>query len=63
MPLQALCKDEIIPQLKYFGKGFGPNDEPRRAYVLSFLVAAGCVLIGKYHKVHYPKRHDPIMFA
>lgn len=42
---QALCKDKIFPFLVYFGVGYGPNDSPRRAFVLCFFIAFGFQMI------------------
>eukprot|EP00794_Sanderia_malayensis_P003357 gene3357-3846_t len=44
---QAVCKDKIFHGLEFFGKGSGPNDEPRRAYVLAFFISTGFILIGQ----------------
>ena len=44
--LQALARDEIFHQFSFFGRGSGPNDEPRRAVVLTFLLAQGGVMLG-----------------
>ena len=44
--LQALARDRIFPVLSPFAKGSGASSEPRRATVLSFLVAQAAVLIG-----------------
>jgi amino acid transporter len=44
--LQALAGDEIYAQLRFFAAGSGPNREPRRAIVLTFLVSAACILLG-----------------
>ena len=44
---QAVCRDGIFKGLEFFGRGDGPNDEPRRAYVLTFLIGAGFIAIGK----------------
>uniref|UniRef100_A0A5S6QLM9 Solute carrier family 12 member 2 n=1 Tax=Trichuris muris TaxID=70415 RepID=A0A5S6QLM9_TRIMR len=43
---QALCKDNLFPYIGYFGKGYGRNNEPRPAYVLTFLIACGVIVIG-----------------
>ena len=43
--LQAMSRDRITP--KIFGKGFGVNNEPRNALILTFLIAEGGVLIGE----------------
>lgn len=45
--IQALGVDKIYPGLVFFSKGYGKNNEPYRGYVLTFLVSAGFVLIGK----------------
>lgn len=44
--LQALCQDRLFPYLHVFAKGYGKNQEPLRAYALTFIIALGCVLIG-----------------
>ena len=49
--LQALGKDKIIPALDYFGKGHGPEDEPRRATVLSLGIAVAIVWMGGLNAV------------
>ncbi|XP_067137287.1 solute carrier family 12 member 2-like [Centruroides vittatus] len=48
---QALCKDEIFPYLKLFSKGYGPNNDPRRASALAFLIAAVFVSIGELNTI------------
>ena len=44
--MQAMGKDRLLPPLVYFGKGHGPADEPRRATVLSLVIAIMIVWIG-----------------
>ncbi|TRY67041.1 hypothetical protein TCAL_17390 [Tigriopus californicus] len=44
--LQALAKDKLYPLIGFFANGYGKNNEPIRGYVLSFLIALGCVMIG-----------------
>lgn len=44
--LQAMGKDELLKPLVYFAKGHGAADEPRRATVLSFVIALGIVWAG-----------------
>lgn len=51
--LQALCRDRLFPYLHVFGKGYGKNDEPLRAYALTFVIALACVLIGKFYPYKY----------
>lgn len=48
---QALCQDKLLPGIEYFGKGFGINNEPKRGYVLAFLIAIGCCLIGELNAI------------
>ena len=43
--LQAMSTDRITP--KFFGKGYGINNEPRTALLLTFLIAEGGILIGQ----------------
>lgn len=45
---QALCKDQLYPKIQWFAKGFGKNNEPVRGYVLTFVIAIGCVLMFVY---------------
>ena len=44
--LQAMGKDKILNPLVYFARGHGPDDEPRRATVLSLFIAVGIVWMG-----------------
>lgn len=48
---QALCQDKLLPGIEYFGKGFGPNNEPKRGYLLAFGIAFGCCLIGELNAI------------
>ena len=45
--IQALGTDRIYPGLLFFAKGYGKHNEPYRGYVVTFIVAAIFVLIGK----------------
>jgi len=45
--IQALGQDRIYPGLIYFSKRYGKSGEPYRGYVLTFVVAALFLLIGK----------------
>ncbi len=38
--LQALARDRIFPSLRWFGTGSGPNSEPRRAILATFLISS-----------------------
>ncbi len=44
--LQALARDKVLPILNPFAKGSGPSGEPRRATILSFLIAEAGVMLG-----------------
>lgn len=48
---QALCKDELFPGISYFGVGVGPGDEPRRGYILTFLIAGAFIAIGELNVI------------
>ena len=43
---QSLCNDKLFPYIEYFAKGHGKNNEPRRGYLLAFIIAIACCLIG-----------------
>jgi len=43
---QAVCRDGIFKGIEYFGKGSGASQEPRRAYVLTFFISTGFILVG-----------------
>lgn len=44
--LQAFARDNIFKRLRWFGHGSGPSAEPRRAILLTFLIAQIGVLAG-----------------
>ncbi|VDN02395.1 unnamed protein product [Thelazia callipaeda] len=48
---QAVCKDRLFPKVSFFAKGYGKNDEPRRAYVLGFIIALIMILIGELNAI------------
>lgn len=48
---QALCKDNIFPYIEYFGVGRGPGEEPRRGYLLTFLIAGAFIAIGELNVI------------
>jgi len=47
--MQALSLDKIMPRI--FGKGFGINNEPRNALILTFILAEIAILIGELNIV------------
>lgn len=44
---QALGKDKLFPFLKFFAKGYGKGNEPRRGYILTFFICVAMVCIGE----------------
>ncbi|GMR58881.1 hypothetical protein PMAYCL1PPCAC_29076, partial [Pristionchus mayeri] len=48
---QAMCKDKLFPRIDYFAKGYGANEEPRRAYLLAGAMALIMVLIGDLNAI------------
>lgn len=44
--LQALARDDVFKTLEFFASGSGQHGEPRRAIVVTFLIAQACVLLG-----------------
>ncbi|XP_041465000.1 solute carrier family 12 member 3-like [Lytechinus variegatus] len=48
---QAVCKDKIFPKIEYFAYGVGAGDEPKRAYVLTFFIAAAFIAIGDLNTI------------
>ncbi|OVE75540.1 hypothetical protein BVX98_07435 [bacterium F11] len=49
--LQALALDNVFPFLKTFAKGYGPSSTPRRATILTFIVALVCILNGNLNTI------------
>uniref|UniRef100_UPI00358EEB93 solute carrier family 12 member 3-like n=1 Tax=Myxine glutinosa TaxID=7769 RepID=UPI00358EEB93 len=48
---QCLCNDNIYPLIGFFGKGYGKNNEPFRAYILAFIIALAFILIGDLNTI------------
>jgi len=48
---QAVCRDGIFPAIEFFGKGAPGSDEPRRGYILAFIIALGFILIGSLNEI------------
>lgn len=49
--LQAFARDNIFKRLRWFGRGSGPSAEPRRAVVLTFLIAQVGVFAGDLNTI------------
>ena len=49
--LQAFARDQVLPVLRPFAAGSGPSNEPRRATVLTFLIAQACILAGDLNAI------------
>ncbi|ERL92941.1 hypothetical protein D910_10246 [Dendroctonus ponderosae] len=48
---QALCRDQLYPRIEWFGQGFGANNEPVRAYILTFIIAIAFILVGQLNLI------------
>jgi len=49
--LQAMGHDRLMRVMVFFAKGAGPTNEPRRATVLTFLIAVGVIWAGDLNAV------------
>lgn len=49
--LQAFARDDIFAPLKFFAAGSGASAEPRRATVLTFLIAQVCIMLGDLNAI------------
>ena len=49
--LQAFARDEIFRSLKFFAAGSGSTNEPRRATVLTFVIAQVCIVMGDLNAI------------
>ncbi|XP_063052945.1 solute carrier family 12 member 3 [Engraulis encrasicolus] len=48
---QCLCKDNLYPLIGFFGKDYGKNNEPYRAYLLTFIIAVCFILIAELNTI------------
>ncbi|XP_053118885.1 solute carrier family 12 member 3-like [Hemicordylus capensis] len=48
---QCLCQDNLYPVIGWFAKGYGKNQEPLRAYALTFIVAIAFILIAELNTI------------
>ncbi|KAL7074989.1 hypothetical protein ACQ4LE_005539 [Meloidogyne hapla] len=48
---QAVCRDRLFPYINRFGRGHGPNEEPRQALFLAGLIAVSVILIGDLNMI------------
>ncbi|EJD74990.1 hypothetical protein LOAG_17781 [Loa loa] len=48
---QAVCKDRLFPKVDFFARGYGKDEEPRRAYILGFVIALVMILIGELNAI------------
>jgi solute carrier family 12 sodium/potassium/chloride transporter 2 len=49
--LQAVARDKIYPKLHFFAKGHGANNDPFRGYILVFVIAFCCLMIGSLNTI------------
>lgn len=45
---QAFSRDRLFPYVEWFGKGHGPNNEPFRGYMITFMISLIFCLVGKH---------------
>merc|ERR1719193_1228092 len=43
--------DKLYPKMEFFAKGHGANNDPFRGYILVFLIAFGCLMIGDLNAI------------
>uniref|UniRef100_H9GR72 Solute carrier family 12 member 3 n=1 Tax=Anolis carolinensis TaxID=28377 RepID=H9GR72_ANOCA len=48
---QCLCQDNLYPLIGFFAKGYGKNQEPLRAYALTFILAVAFILIAELNTI------------
>ena len=48
---QAVAKDKLFPFIESFAEGWGANNDPVRGYILVFIIALICILIGDLNMV------------
>ncbi|HUS90674.1 MAG TPA: amino acid permease [Phycisphaerae bacterium] len=49
--LQAFARDEVFSRLRFFAAGSGGANEPRRATLLTFVIAQTCILLGDLNAI------------
>lgn len=49
--LQAFARDDVFRSLRFFAAGSGPNNEPRRAIILTFAISQVCILLGDLNAI------------
>jgi solute carrier family 12 sodium/potassium/chloride transporter 2 len=49
--LQAVARDKLYPKIEFFAKGHGANNDPFRGYILVFVIAFGCLMIGSLNTI------------
>lgn len=49
--LQAFARDDVFAPLKCFAFGSGTSNEPRRATILTFVIAQVCILLGDLNAI------------
>ena len=49
--LQAFARDDVVRFLRFYAKGSGKNAEPRRAIVLTFIIAQICIVLADLNAI------------
>lgn len=44
--MKAFANDNLIPFISWFGKGYGPGNDPRHGYLVTFIIASVFIAIG-----------------
>ncbi|RWS25658.1 solute carrier family 12 member 2-like protein [Leptotrombidium deliense] len=48
---QSFAEDRLLPYISWFAKGYGPANDPRRGYLLTFIVAVIFTAIGDLNRI------------
>lgn len=49
--LQAVAKDKLFPGISFLEKGYGVNNEPIAAYIVTIIITVACCLIGNLNAI------------
>ncbi|RWS05726.1 solute carrier family 12 member 2-like protein, partial [Dinothrombium tinctorium] len=48
---QSFAEDRLLPYISWFAKGYGPANDPRRGYLLTFIIAIIFTAIGDLNQI------------
>lgn len=46
-----MCEDKIFPFIHFFAKGYGKGNDPKRGYILTFVISLLFILIGELNAI------------